>query len=182
MDLFLLYCLSVIEDATHQTKFEAIYTAYRHAMLYAALKVLKDHSLAEDAVHEAFLRILDQLHKIDETDCHKTRKFLVVIVEHVAYDMYNKRKRRSESFLYEETEEVRTDDAAGEIQHIVRFIKQLPVTYSHLMVLRFVEGLSDQECAQVLNISEPAVRKRLERGRKLLKERLEEEAKEHANI
>ncbi len=182
MDRFLIHCLMTIGDAPQKTKFERVYETYRHSMLYAAMRILKDHNLAEDAVHEAFLRIMNHLHKINENDCHKTRKFLVVTVEHLAYDMYNKRKRRGESFLYEETEEIHTADDEEEIHHIVRLIKQLPATYSHLMVLRFVEGFSDQECAQLLNLSEPAVRKRLERGRKLLKERLEEEGKEYAKI
>jgi hypothetical protein len=36
---------------------ESLYNAHKNAMLDRALGVLGDHALAEDAVHEAFLRI-----------------------------------------------------------------------------------------------------------------------------
>ena len=59
--MFLLYCLSPIEDQAPKTLFERMYYAHRHAMLYAAQHSLKEQPLAEDAVQEAFLRVLHHM-------------------------------------------------------------------------------------------------------------------------
>lgn len=48
-------------------------------MFYVANQILQDEFLAEDAVHKAFIKIYDSLHKIDENNCRKTRSFLVIV-------------------------------------------------------------------------------------------------------
>ena len=45
---------------------------------------MRDYQLAEDAVQKAFMKVLDNLHKIEEPDCNKTRAFLVIITRNVA--------------------------------------------------------------------------------------------------
>lgn len=41
-------------------------------MFYVAHSILKDEHLAEDAVHQAFIKIIDNLDKINEITCPKT--------------------------------------------------------------------------------------------------------------
>lgn len=41
---------------------------------YTAERILRDYQLAEDAVQKAFMKVLDNLHKIEEPDCNKTRR------------------------------------------------------------------------------------------------------------
>jgi len=41
-------------------------------MFYVANSILKDEHLAEDAVHQAFIRIIESLDKINEIKCPKT--------------------------------------------------------------------------------------------------------------
>lgn len=54
--------LSLVE-LDDQRKVEEIYIQYRQQMFYVACRILQDESLAEDAVHQAFLRIIDNLSK-----------------------------------------------------------------------------------------------------------------------
>ena len=54
----LAFYLSLIDDEVSRSQFEEFYERYRHIMLHVALSVLHDRSLAEDAVHDAFLRII----------------------------------------------------------------------------------------------------------------------------
>lgn len=180
MDSFLLYCLSTISDDAEKSKFERLYYAYRHTMLYVANNVLRDQSLAEDAVQEAFLRIIGQLDKINEADCHKTKGFLVIIVKNISINMYNKRKKQGEVFLFDDmqvTTPYATSLAEDEdgVRRIAAMIQTLPEIYAHILSLRYLYDLGDKDCAQLLKLSPATVRKRLERGRKLLKEQLEKE-------
>ena len=89
----MLIYLSIIETEENKSKFEQIYKKYKQIMFFVANMILKDEYLAEDAVHQAFLRIIDNLDKIYKIDCHKTKGFIVIIVENIAIDFYRKRKR-----------------------------------------------------------------------------------------
>uniref|UniRef100_UPI00237B055B RNA polymerase sigma factor n=1 Tax=Clostridioides difficile TaxID=1496 RepID=UPI00237B055B len=64
--------------------------------------ILKDDHLSEDAVHNAFLRIIKNIDKIDEVDSPRTKAFIVIIVERIAIDFYRKRKREKVSDIEEE--------------------------------------------------------------------------------
>ncbi len=179
MSSFLLSCLMLLPDTVAQEQFEAVYLAHRHTMFYVAKGVLHDDALAEDAVQEAFLRVLKNFHKIDAANCHKTRGFLVVIVKNVALTMLAQRQKRGEVWLMDETH----DPAAGQMdvgegaEHIVSLLRALPETYAHVMLLRYVHEMTEADCAALLEIKPATVRKRLERGRALLQQRLDEEAK-----
>ena len=76
----MLIYLSMIELDEDKNKLEQLYTTYKQTMFYSANRILKDEYLAEDVVHQAFLRIIDNLDKINEIKCHKT---LLTIVSKV---------------------------------------------------------------------------------------------------
>ena len=50
-----------------------------------AFDIFKDHHLAEDAVNDAFIRIIDNLDKIDKIDCPQTKRFVVIIMRAKGY-------------------------------------------------------------------------------------------------
>ena len=62
-------------------------------MFYVANDILKDNYLAEDAVHKAFLKLINHLDKIWETESQKTKSFIVIITKNIAIDMYRKCKK-----------------------------------------------------------------------------------------
>ena len=49
--------LMMIDAEEDKQKFVILYETYRHLMMKVALNVLKDTFLAEDAVHEAFIKL-----------------------------------------------------------------------------------------------------------------------------
>ena len=77
-----------------KNKFELLYEKYRKLMFYIANNILNDEYLAEDAVHQTFIKIKN-LDKIDDVSCHKTKSFIVIMVRNTAINMYNRRKRTS---------------------------------------------------------------------------------------
>ena len=67
----LAFYLSLIDEEPSRLLFEDIYLSHRHTMVYAANRILHDRMLAEDATHDAFLRIINHLGKISDPHCHK---------------------------------------------------------------------------------------------------------------
>lgn len=91
----MLIYLSMIEDAEDQNKFEQVYLRYKNLMFYVAHRILNDAQEAEDAVHDAFVRIAEHIDQVGEPDCPKTRGFVVIIVERVALNRLERRRRRA---------------------------------------------------------------------------------------
>lgn len=164
----MLIYLSMIELEEDKNKLEQLYTTYKQTMFYSANRILKDEYLAEDVVHQAFLRIIDNLSKIDKIDCHKTKGFIVIIVENIAIDFYRKRKREN-NISFDKIEIYIEDIKANDkfiLSDIEEAILKLPINYSTLLRLKYSQGYNNKEVAQILNISEENVRQRISRARK----------------
>ena len=172
----MLIYLSMIELDEDKNKLEQLYTTYKQTMFYSANRILKDEYLAEDVVHQAFLRIIHNLSKIDKIDCHKTKGFIVIIVENIAIDFYRKRKREN-NISFDKIEVYIEDIKAKDnfiLSDIEEAILKLPINYSTVLRLKYSQGYSNKEVAQILNISEENVRQRISRARKRLTETLNE--------
>ncbi len=89
----MLALIMTIENEDDRNKAAEIYKRYYGTMIYIAKSILHDTHLAEDAVSEAFIRIINNLEKIDTFDCYKTRGFVVIIIRHVAIDMLRRQNR-----------------------------------------------------------------------------------------
>ncbi len=166
--------LAILGSDKEHDKFEAIYFKYRNLMFYAANNILNDQYLAEDAVHKAFLKILENFDNVGEISCHKTKSYVVTIVRNTAINMYNSRKRRpTVPLLYEEVsfsvdaEEINRND---DIDELVAAILELPIIYKDVLKLKYIQGFSNAEIAKMFDITEVAVRKRIERARRMLRD------------
>ena len=64
--------LQMIESDEDKSKFEQLYIMYKGLMFHVAMKILKNEFDAEDAVHQAFLSLIENLKKISDVKCPKT--------------------------------------------------------------------------------------------------------------
>ena len=170
----MLIYLALIETEEDKRKFERVYLSYKQTMFYAAKRILKNEHTAEDAVHQAFLRVINHIEKISENDCHKTRAFLVVITEHIAIDIYRKQKREN-TLSFDELEIYIADNSLPEyevLNVVSSAIEKLPLNYSTVLRLKFSQGYNNSEIAQILDITEDNVRQRISRARKSLEQLL----------
>ena len=69
--------LQTIETGEDKTKFEQIYAEYRRLMFHVAYEILHNEQNAEDATHQAFVRIAENIRKIDVPVCPKTAMSLL---------------------------------------------------------------------------------------------------------
>lgn len=172
----LLY-LSMIESDDDKSKLEIIYREYKNLMLYVANGILGDQSDSEDVVHESFLKLIKVLHKIEEPKCHKTRGLVVTIVERTAIDLYRHRQRRGEVPFDEELVSNPVAFEIGGVQtrlDLAAAMAALPARYRQVLLLRYDSGLSCREIAGLLSMTEPNVRKTIQRAKEKLGELLEE--------
>ena len=166
--------LQMIDAPEDKHKFEVLYTEYRGLMFYIANQILNNKQDAEDAVHTAFVSIAENIQKIDEPICPKTKGYIVTITESKAIDLYRRKQRHPQHPLDEETEglSVSYDGAYP----IARCFARLPASFRHILMLKYRYGYSSREIAKMLNISEANAIKRIQRAKHKLEELcLEEE-------
>lgn len=173
--MLLLY-LRLIDDDDEKKKFERIYFKYRNLMFYVAQNILKNAQDAEDTVQKAFVRIAYHIKQIDENECHKTKAFVVIIVERMAITAYNKRKKEPHISYDELPYSVAIDNVLEDavmndamMTEILNKISSLPRKYCDALTLKYVHGLPGKDIARIMEISHAAVRKRIERGLEVLK-------------
>lgn len=171
-----------INDIEERARAEALYYGNRMLMYKIAYDILGDKQQAEDTVHESFVRIIKNLHKIDINNCSRTRNYLVIICRNVAIDMYNKMKRIS--IVDYEPDEILSDESDDpldilinkeSVERLTTAIMELKPIYRDVILLRYVHEFNCEEIAEQLCINVEAVKKRIARGKKILAEKLERE-------
>lgn len=174
--------LSLIASDADKSKFERIYEDHKLAMLWAAQKILGDQSLAEDAVHDAFLRIIDRLENIYPENCNQTRLFLVIIVRNISRDYLRRRNKLPEVNLSDFEEYLEDEKFNPETilisketnQRIVDALEKISPVQADLLALHMTYEMSYKEIAQIAIQSVGYVKVQIHRARahiaKMLKE------------
>lgn len=171
----LLFYLLMLGNEEDKDKFTELYEIYRSSMFYVANGILRDESLAEDAVHEAFIRIIKNFHKIDMNDCHKTKGFVVTIVKNVSFSMIKQRSRETVeedplmgSDLFHKSAE-REVEANNTVRLLLELLKEMKPESREALMLAYYHGMKSVEMAKVLGISAVSARKRLQRSKEEFK-------------
>lgn len=172
----MLIYLSMIESDADKSKFEIIYNSYKNLMLFQANKILGDTNDSEDVVHEAFLKIIKIIDQIENPKCPKTRNLVVTIVERRAIDLYRRRQRLQIIAMDEEFINVPAPKEVEDIHcktDLAVAMATLPTRYREVLLLRYDNGFSEAEVAQILSMSQENVHKTVQRAKKKLAEVLE---------
>lgn len=95
--------LMMIDTPEDKRKFVILYEKYRYLMFKIARNILRDPYLAEDAVHDAFVHIAQNMNKIGEIESLYTKRYLVTVAKNAAIDLYRRqnRQRKQEMFVDE---------------------------------------------------------------------------------
>lgn len=178
--------LARIESEQGKITFTQIYEQYRYTMLHTAMLVLKDQYLAEDAVHNAFLKIIEHLDKFYGLPGSKTRSLIVIITKNKAIDILRK-ERGIKTIPLESCDYSLAADDAGPLEAVITRqgysrltdrIAALDDLHKIVLQLKYVHGYTNDEMAALLDITPKTVNMRLYRAKKQLKEQLEQGGKD----
>lgn len=139
-------------------------------MLYRiCLVMLKNSADAEDAVQETFIKLFEKSPEF-ESEGHE-KAWLIKVASNKCRDMLRFRTRHQtegEEALMSFTVE-KTDSG------ILEALMELKEKYRIILVLYYVQDYNINEIAEITGLSQSAVKMRLSRGRKLLKEKYRKE-------
>ena len=150
----------------------ALVEQYASTLYRVAFSVLRNAADAEDAVQEAFLRVLRHRDTLDEVRDH--RVWLIRIVWNIVLDRKRRAKTRPETDDVAELTRVlpatglTAEERAAAAQHhtqVLGLVDSLPAKEREVLVLSAFEELTSVEIAEVLGVTESSVRSRLFRAR-----------------
>ena len=175
---------TAVHDDTRQHAKEAALAAlveqFAPTLYRVAFSVLRNAADAEDAVQEAFLRVLRHRDTLQEIRDH--RVWLIRIVWNIVLDRKRRAKTRPETDDVSELARVlpatglSAEESAAAAQHhahVLELVERLPAKEREVLVLSAFQELSSVEIAGVLGATESTVRSRLFRARNLMADLLQ---------
>lgn len=126
---------------------------------------------ALDAVQETFLKYMTKAPNFSDTEHEKA--WLLRVASNECKDMLRERKKRSFLTLEDIKELGVTDENDAQVLVLLTSLEE---KYRAVIQLYYIEGYKINEISQILSITQSAAKKRLQRGREMLREMSEKEA------
>lgn len=147
----MLIYLQIIDAPEDKHKFEIIYEAYREELYNIANDILHNSHDAEDAVHHGFLKLAENILKIGDPKCLKTKGYIVTIVENRAIDIYRAKQAHPMLPYSDETVGIQVEyDGAN---NLADCILKLPTRQRSIIVLKYHHGYELKVIAKMLGIT-----------------------------
>ena len=167
-----------IDAAADRQTMTELYETYEQKMFGIANAILHNDWQAEDAVHEAFVRMVPYLSRCKDVNDEKTKILIVRVIKSAAIDIYRKNKRENTYILDSEEDWIEDKHnpvevylatlSAGEM--LKKIIGQLSNDDRKIIEMRCYDGMPVSDIGEILGISTDNVYKRLSRARKRVKE------------
>ena len=174
------FYLSMVDTDEERDLVTRLYTAYEKMMYNIALGILKNRQDAEDAVSDGFVRVINNLDKIEDVESIRTKGFMITIVKSTSINIYNKRKR-DDHINIDDVYDISNEDIENDYlkkcdsDTVHKAIDKLNDNYKSVLRLKYFYEMNTGEIADVLDISADGVRKRLNRAEQSLMSVLLEE-------
>lgn len=161
--------LGLLDVREDKVLFSWLYKMYEQPMMQAAMEILDDQGLAQDALQEAFLDIIRHFEKIRGLDERHQRGYIILVSRNKARNIY--RKREGVVFVKDTPLTWSTENSEASVCSI---LEEIPETYQETLLLTGME-YTPAEIAEILGEKIGTIYKRLERGREILRKKLREE-------
>lgn len=139
--------------------------ASEETLYRVAKSLLYNDADCADAIQEAIVKAFSKLHTLKEDTYAKT--WLIKIVMNECYAIMRKEKRIISLDDYQMEDKAAEQEVYSELYEA---IFKLPEPVKLCVTLYYLEGYSVKEVAQILDITESAVKNRLLKARAVLKE------------
>lgn len=160
-----------------------LFTKHYKRMLYVATQMLGHHR-GEEAVQDVFSKLLEKFTNNFQELSKKPAQYFVIIIRNHAINLSKAEKIMTNTDDFNESifidneaasnpEAVVIENEAEDI--LVEHIRRMKPSYRSLLEMKYIEELTNNEIARILNVTPAAVTTKIERARNTLKQILEEE-------
>lgn len=154
-------------------QFEEIYYKHKQTLYNISYSYLKNVSDSDDIVQDVFMKYLNSNNDFKNDD--ELKYWLIrVCINACINEIKSTYKKR----VVLDNDISLNNDNLNEDNEIFNYVYNLPLQYKDVIVLYYYESYSVNEISKILKISQSNVKKRLERGRNILKTKIGEDKNE----
>ena len=154
-----------------EQQFDYVYNEYAKKLFNIAYGYTRNRDDSIDIMQNAYVTLLES-NKTFESNEH-IKYFLIRVTINESLDLlkssHKKNVIRNNDFVVN-SPEIKKEELPYDLSEIVN---TLPEKYKTIIVLHYYDDMKIKDISNVLKISEPAVKKRLERARRFIKETIE---------
>ncbi|PCI34792.1 MAG: RNA polymerase subunit sigma [Flavobacteriaceae bacterium] len=153
------------------TDVSTLWSDYKNGLEFYILKKVKNKEIAKDLSHEVLLKIYNSC--CSNTEIKNIRSWMFQIAHNTTIDYLKKENKFTNDIpeVFEKDEENAYKDGADFIKPLIQL---LPEKYAIPLRLSDIDGLKQANVSIHLNLSLTATKSRIQRARKLLKEKIVE--------
>lgn len=165
--------LNLLDTQEEKDSFLELYDTYKDLLYWIALKKTNSIEDAEECVQETFFYVAKHFDKIGEIKSKRTKCYLSTIVTGFAIDIYND---------FQKSELISNDDnELRDIEYFENFEKvELTAAFDDILdeeskiffYLKYIYNYKSSEIAEIYNVKDSLVRKKLQYAREKLKQYL----------
>jgi RNA polymerase sigma-70 factor (ECF subfamily) len=172
--------------------FDELMQRYQSKAYRLVRGILRDHQDTEEVLQEIFLKIFQKLDTFRGEASFSSWLYRVAL--NTAFMKLREKKRPARIPLDNVIAEIEELEATGaewpsapdqeivteEVMKIItEAMEKMPEDFRVILILRDIEGFSNEEVGELLNLSVPAVKSRVHRARLFLRKRLDDFYKQH---
>lgn len=156
-----------------------LYEQYAGRMLGVCLRYAGDRDMAQDLVHDGFLKIFDSFDKFTWRGEGSLRAWMERVMVNTALQFLRKNDVMNQTTALDEVPETYEEPDASAVEAIpqkvlMQFINELPAGYRTVFNLYTFEDKSHKEIAQMLGINEKSSASQLFRAKSVLAKKVKE--------
>ena len=159
--------------AGNQMAFNILYHRYKNRLFYYFFRMLNNsEELANDFLQELFLKIIEKPESFNPA--FRFSSWIFSMAGNMCKNEYRKRESRGETITSEintnQSEEMNHSAYSTEqaLEKVFEALNKLDTDQRSTFLLRYREGFSMKEIAEILNIAEGTVKSRLHNAKKQL--------------
>ena len=155
-----------------EQEFNKKYELYSQELMNISYGYTKSRDDSLDIIQNVFTKIVNNPKQFN--NLNEEKYWLIRITINECKDFLRKKSKRPMINADLVNSFSNYDSETENLHYIADVVKTLPEKYKVVIILFYWDSLSIKEIAKVLKVSEDAVKKRLERARKLIKIEMEE--------
>lgn len=169
--------LNLLDTQSEKDKFANLYDKYKNLLYWISYGKTKSSQDAEERVQETFFYVAKHFEKIGDVNSSKTKGYLATIVTGFSIDIYNKSTEFNHIDIDDNNmtqnlsyfDNIETFELSCAIENVLSEEEKIYV------YLKYVYGYKSTEIAEIYNVTDISVRKKIERAKAKLKKYFEEE-------
>lgn len=174
--IFFLLAITCEEDLA---LVDELFKEYNKELYNISMKVTHNKYQAEEALQEAFIRVIDNLQKIQKIPRPEMIRFCVVVVKNISVDILRKKTKTTyfedlDYFPDEEVCDIEDDFIKKEDKGaLMEALDTLSSDDRKLIRLRWGEEMSYKQMGEILGITDGLANKRTQRAMSKLRDAME---------